>query len=44
METILMEMMQGQRQQGERMGNNREELHEVREADQSRNGKQFHCQ
>ena len=44
LETILMEMMQGQRQQGERMGNNREELHEVREADQSRNGKQFHCQ
>ena len=39
-----MEMLQYQRQQGERVGSNREELHEVREADQSRNGKKVHCQ
>ena len=44
LETILMEMLQCQRQQGERMGSNSEELHKVREADQSRNGRQIHCQ
>ena len=44
LKTFMRKMLQSQRQQGERMGSSRKELHEARETDESWSGKKFHCQ